>query len=409
VNIFSEIQEIGKDYSGKAKIKMIACKIHTDISEFQNNGITWVEEYVRDSLESAKNMHYVVSWFDEEAQIPYDHGVKNLTDNGELEFKKSVVVGNAVDAYVDEVEIDGVKTKVLMTEGYINTQRYNKFYHWLKEEVQNGTIYGSVEVRGKNNGAIIYENNIYQDEYGNLINGRKPKIFDFSDLAIMYIATPADNLCRVVEVNKINDDEGAFDLAEAKNDTAIVELNKQVTDLNSTINALEKDKTNLETKVTSLESEISNKKKELSNKETELNTKTTELNDNKEVVTELNKEIVELKTAMETQTAELDALKAYKAEQEQTNIKTEINEYFTNSVSKQGFSDKELKVIKEKYVDSELNSLDELKKAETDLIVAKYKEKQKLTHETNNKNSDGFVRNTVSKKEDISNTDSIWE
>lgn len=94
-------------------------------------------------------MHYIVSWFDEEEQIPRNHGKQEENEYGEIIFKESVVVGDFRDVYFEINDVEGIPTKVLMTEGFINIQRYNKFYHWLKKEMANGTIYGSVELRGK--------------------------------------------------------------------------------------------------------------------------------------------------------------------------------------------------------------------------------------------------------------------
>ena len=142
VTPFCEIQELSLDeISGKAKIKMSALQIHTSDCEYQSNGLNWNKAYVAEQLESAKHMHYVVSWLDEENQIPRHHGVQTKNERGEIVFDDSVVIGDVRDAYFETIEVNGKPVEVLMTEGFINIQRYNKFYHWLKNpRLHTGSI-----------------------------------------------------------------------------------------------------------------------------------------------------------------------------------------------------------------------------------------------------------------------------
>lgn len=61
------------------------------------------------------------------------------------------------------------------------------------------------------NGRIIYKDNKYKNEDGTPFMGRKPEIFDFTDLAIMYVTKPADDVSQVVEINNKNILEGIMD------------------------------------------------------------------------------------------------------------------------------------------------------------------------------------------------------
>ena len=88
-----------EEVAGRVKIKMSALAIHPDNSQYNSNGITWLEQYINDNLKSAIGMPYVVSWFDEENQIPSDHGTMSYNEEGYVEFE-GVSVGSVQDAYI---------------------------------------------------------------------------------------------------------------------------------------------------------------------------------------------------------------------------------------------------------------------------------------------------------------------
>jgi len=200
-NNYIEICELPEeDLAGRVKIKMSALTIHPDNSQWNKNGITWLEQYVQDNIDSAIGMPYVVSWMDEENQIPSDHGTMSYDDEGYVQFD-GVAVGTVLDAYITNININGKDTRVLMTEGYLYKQRYSKFIDWLKNEIQNGSVHGSIEINGKGKLKTIEYLNGSRNEDGSLKMGRIPTVFDFSGLAILYLTEPADDNSIVFEVN----------------------------------------------------------------------------------------------------------------------------------------------------------------------------------------------------------------
>ena len=205
-NTYIEICEMSEeDLAGRVRIKMSSHLIHPEKEQWNKNGITWIEEYTQDNIKSAIGMDYVVSWADEENQIPSGHGTMTYDDDGNVQFE-GVVVGSVHDAYIADVEIDGQVKKLMMTEGYINSQRYPLFVKWLKEEITSGKVHGSIEINGKGKAKRI----IYLDGDKNLDGtkkmGRIPTIFDFSGLAILSsIEEPADDDSIVFEVNSKQD------------------------------------------------------------------------------------------------------------------------------------------------------------------------------------------------------------
>jgi len=243
-NTYIEICEMSEeDVAGRVKIKMSSHFIHPEVGKWNKNGITWLEEYTQDNIKSAIGMNYVVSWADEENQIPSGHGEMSFDEDGNVKFE-GVVVGSVLDAYICDVEIDGQIKKVMMTEGYINSQRYNLFVKWLKEEIENGKVYGSIEINGKGKAKNIVYLDGNKNSDGSMLDGRIPTIFDFSGLAILSnLENQADDDSIVFEVNskqndldinKSNDDKTGKedDILGDENTKTSIELNElNITDL----------------------------------------------------------------------------------------------------------------------------------------------------------------------------------
>ena len=227
-NTYIEICEISEeDLAGRVKIKMSSHLIHPDKTQWNKNGICWIEEYTQNNIKSAIGMDYVVSWADEENQIPSGHGNMSYDEEGNLQFD-GVVVGSVQEAYITDIEIDGQLKKVMMTEGYINSQRYPLFVKWLREEIQNGRVHGSIEVNGKGKSKKIEYLDGDKNEDGTKKMGRIPVKFDFSGLAILSnIEEPADDDSIVFELNSKNQLKGGENLTYKKiKDGKEIEINE---------------------------------------------------------------------------------------------------------------------------------------------------------------------------------------
>lgn len=447
-NRYIEICELPEeDLAGKTKVRMSALKIHEDNSEFNSNGITWIEEYVNNNLDSMIGSPYVVSWLDEENQIPSDHGAMSFDDDGNVIFE-GVAVGAVQDAFIDTVEIDGVDTKVLMTEGYIFTQRYNKFVEWLRNEVENGKVYGSVEINGKGKSKTIEYLNGGTNEDGSLKDGRVPTVFDFTGLAILYIANPADKnsivfevntkegdsdlkviqKARDIEVNKISYDDlakmvyrafaeatginyydlyiykfyptsseivfsvydkpGVYYMTTYAIENTIIKLSDivQVEEDWKPVSGAEPVEVNINLeggRKQVMEKELQEKISVLSKEIGETNAKVEGLNaivEEKDAkIAELNETLVVANKSLEdlnTKYAELEVERnTYKEEKdkmEKEKLQAEVNVYFEKEIPKNKFTSAEVDSLKE-YV--EKCDLEGLKRAESDLIVKKFKER----------------------------------
>lgn len=358
-NSYVEISQSKEDKkAGRKKIRMSAHTIYDSEMEYNKNGISWNEQFTLDNIESAIGMPYVVDFIDEDKTIPSGHGEMSFDEDGNVSFEGETV-GSVQKAYVDTVNIDGVPTKVLMTEGYIYTQRTPNFVRWLEEEISYN-IKGSVEINGKGDATkIVYENG-YFDAEGNVRMGRIPMIYDYTALAIMSdFVEPADDNSRILELNAKN---GVSDKEKNEGGKTGMDFKKMYEELLEKYDALEK---NLK------EAELNSATEELSAKDTEISELNAKINEQSEIIVEANKKLEEANGNYTTLEAELNSIKEEYNVLKEEKIVAEINEYLEKEVSKNNFTKEEM---------NELNSFVEnkdlagLKAKESELCVLKFKE-----------------------------------
>jgi hypothetical protein len=356
-----------EEVAGRAKIKMSALKISKNDMDNNDNGINWVKTYAQDNIKSFIGASYKVAFIDDEKTYPSGHGSMQHDEDGNIIFPDSVSVGSIQDAYIELIEIDGGYEDILTTEGFIYKQSYPNFYNWLKSELNSGVIYGSVEINGKGDSRNI----IYDGESKNFDGtpkiGRKPKIYDFTALAILSdFVPPADKYSRVLEVNSKTNITHTEELQENNSfDDKSQTINKEVKEMDEKV-ILE-----LNQKIENKTTEIN----ELTTKNTDLGAKNAELN---EAVVNANKALEEANTKVNDLTAELNAckekLEAFEAEKERAETeqkKAEINSYFETEIPKNGFAVEEVNSMKH-FVDEV--DLAGLKAAESELCTKKFKE-----------------------------------
>lgn len=190
------------DVAARTKIKMTALKIADNDDDNNGNGINWVEQYVNNNIDSLIGAAYKVTFVDDDKTIPSGHGDMQYDQDGNVIFPDSDTVGSIQKAYIDSLQINDSLEKVLVTEGYLYEQSYPNFVQWLKDESHSGKVYGSIEINGKGKSKkIVYENGGTNSD-GSPKIGRKPKVFDFTALAILSdFVVPADDSSQVLELN----------------------------------------------------------------------------------------------------------------------------------------------------------------------------------------------------------------
>lgn len=351
----NKILEINKRISkgGRKNIRMVLLTIHEE-GEMNRNGITWVEQYVLDNLESIKGIPICATFLDEDKEDLYDHGYTETveSEDGKSEplFLNSESVGVIEDAKIEVIEIDGETKKVLVGYGYIFCQRYPN----LCEKLESSKVKSSIEIMGtdENNRKIIYDGG-YKEK------GRKPMVFDFTGTCLLGVLE-ADENCYVLEVAENKNKEEKLNMDENK----IIEvIQKAITETNAV-------KADTETKIAELNSQIEAKDAEIK-----------EANEAKEVAennaSEKDSKIAELEAENAKLKEELDACKKREAceafdamlvnytDDEKKCVESEINAYKENPLD--GNADEIISKICRNIVENQ-------KKAEADAKIAEQNE-----------------------------------
>lgn len=349
----NKILEINKRVGGRKNIRMVLLTIHEE-GEMNRNGITWVEQYVLDNLESIKGIPICATFLDEDKEDLYDHGYTETveSEDGKSEplFLNSESVGVIEDAKIEVIEIDGETKKVLVGYGYIFCQRYPN----LCEKLESYKVKSSIEIMGtdENDRKIIYDGG-YKEK------GRKPMVFDFTGTCLLGVLE-ADENCYVLEVAENKNKEEKLNMDENK----IIEvIQKAITETNAV-------KADTETKIAELNSQIEAKDAEIK-----------EANEAKEVAennaSEKDSKIAELEAENAKLKEELAACKKREAceafdamlvnytDDEKKCVESEINAYKENPLD--GNADEIISKICRNIVENQ-------KKAEADAKIAEQNE-----------------------------------
>lgn len=70
-----------RQITGRRKIKIVLHEIFPSHDVWQENGISWDEEYTAQNIESVTNMSICVEFLSEERRLPYGHGLTDIKDN----------------------------------------------------------------------------------------------------------------------------------------------------------------------------------------------------------------------------------------------------------------------------------------------------------------------------------------
>lgn len=349
----NNILEINKRVGGRKNIRMVLLTIHEE-GEMNRNGITWVEQYVLDNLESIKGIPICATFLDEDKEDLYDHGYTETveSEDGKSEplFLNSESVGVIEDAKIEVIEIDGETKKVLVGYGYIFCQRYPN----LCEKLESSKVKSSIEIMGtdENNRKIIYDGG-YKEK------GRKPMVFDFTGTCLLGVLE-ADENCYVLEVAENKNKEEKLNMDENK----IIEvIQKAITETNAV-------KADTETKIAELNSQIEAKDAEIkeANEAKEVAENNASEKDSK--IAELEAENAKLKEELaackKREACEaFDAMLANYTDDEKKCVESEINAYKENPLD--GNADEIISKICRNIVENQ-------KKAEADAKIAEQNE-----------------------------------
>ena len=294
--------------NGRRKVKLALHEIYPDRTQWNRNGITYLEQYTRDNADSVKGMPLCAEFLDDDKDIPYGHGLTGHIKSMPV-FENSVQVGVCEDWSIEDIEIEGETHRCLCATGYINEGRYPKFVKWIEDQVANGeTLRGSVEFVGTkdNDGEIIYDGG-WKEE------GRVPMIYDYSGYCILSVK-PSDPSAILIELNQFKNNledvemneemKNAFSDLKSEVISAFKETRK--VEMNEEISSLESKVTELNAKIAELNTQIEEKDKEIE----ELNRKCNEANaEAAKKDEEVNSKVEELNSTIAEKDAELNEMK----------------------------------------------------------------------------------------------------
>lgn len=266
---------------GKRPIKMILHRIMDSADDWQDNGVSWKEAYVREAMKGIGGADIAVEYLSKGATADdieiSGHGFTGETTDYDGRpmpafNADSEVVGTITGAEITTVELNGASVKVLMADGYIYEHRHPGLVEWLKLHVPKGEVMGSVEIVGcpENNNEIVYED-------GYKPKGRVPMRYEYAGYAILSASVePADKACYVLEIN--NKEEACMDEAKAREFVDEIKqelhnvldentkLTAEINSLNETTQAKDTELNEANAKVAQLEAALEQVKAELKQK-----------------------------------------------------------------------------------------------------------------------------------------------
>lgn len=326
-----------QDKNGRRKFKAVLHEIFPNecIGEdglgvmYQDNGITWIEEYCNKALPTISGMSIRVQFLDDERTQIYGHGETDLTGEkveGLPLFENATVVGHFEKGYITDIEDNGVTKRVCIGEGILDEMCYPNFVHWLEEQITSGdSVFGSIEIfKTSGNEGIVYLNGHKGDDIG-----RVPMDFMYSGFAMLDCCVPADKSSKLLELNQKME-------VETMNEEMMNQINEAV---KSSISASMDKSSEFEAKISELNSIVEKKDEE---------------------ITTLNKNIADLTTALETIKSEQDSYWAERdaIERELGELKAAKRIAELNDALAQ-FTEEETKVAEEnicKFKDDPINS-----------------------------------------------------
>ena len=183
-----EINNKQEKKTGYKRFKLIlaeiydkSCIVDETGTKYNDNGITWIDEYVENVKDTLIGSSVTVEFADDSKTDILGHGETGQYKDGVPLLSNATTIGHFDKAYIDEVtDDDGEAKKVFVGEGTLDYMRYSDCIDLLSEKLSNNeTIYGSVEiVRTENNPALVYL-------YGYKDIGRIPTEFEFSGYALL--------------------------------------------------------------------------------------------------------------------------------------------------------------------------------------------------------------------------------
>lgn len=251
---------------------------------WNENGITFTEEYAAKNLDSIKDMSLTCDFLDNEHTEISGHGeTGEFTKDGLPTFETNII-GHFQKGYIGDYEENGQIMRVVFGIGVIDEMRNAKFVQILEENMANG-IYpsGSIEIlRPTNSESIEYLNGKFEE-------GRVPVNYLHSGYSL--VLSPSDKTAKMIELNSTQNSKTN---KSEENNMDEKTISQFVDSIKATIMEVNSKNSEFETKVSELNSQI-----------TEKDGKISELN---ATIEQLQQALADLKKEQETSWAERETL-----------------------------------------------------------------------------------------------------
>ena len=314
------------------------CVVDDVGTKYNKNGITFLEEYAINALDSIKDMSVRVAFIDEDRTMISDHGDTGIEDGLPL-FNDATTIGHFTEGYISDVEFGEETRRCVCGKGFLDEMAYRPFIATLEENLENGySVDGSVEIyRTSDNDAIVYKK-------GWIEKGRIPTEYIHSGWDM--VMTPADPSSILLELNNLKnikeEQKMEFNMDEIK--TAIQATMSEICSKND----------EYESKIAELNSVIADKDAIIAERDNTIVETNASIEQGKKALADLEME-------RESYWAERDALQKELGELKAKARLGELN----SAIEK--FSDEE-----KKYAEVEINSFNEdPMKGDIDAIVSR--------------------------------------
>lgn len=347
---------------------------------WNENGITFVEEYAAKNLDSIKDMSITCDFLDNEHTEISGHGeTGEFTKDGLPTFETNII-GHFQKGYIGDYEENGQIMRVVFGTGIIDEMRNAKFVQILEENMANG-IYpsGSIEIlRPTDSENIEYLNGKFEE-------GRVPVNYLHSGYSL--VLSPSDKTAKMIELNSTQNSKTN---KSEENNMDEKTISQFVDSIKATIMEVNSKNSEFETKVSEFNSQIVEKDGKIS----ELNA----------TIEQLQQALADLKKEQETSWAERETLEKeiakMKVEKRIADLNSALAEF---SDDEKNYAKDEIDSFKADPMKVEINSI--VNKIYAEIGKKSVAESKEKVSEINSKNEVVDIYGEISEVNSIHNNE----
>ena len=250
--------------------EFVVNNVGTD-GHWNENGITFIEEYAASNLDSIKDMSMTCDFIDEDKTVVSGHGeTGEVTDDGLPKFEADII-GHFTEGFISDFdEEDGTTGRAVFGKGVIDEMRHADFVAQLETNMANGIApSGSIEIlHPEDSDGIVYLNGKFEE-------GRIPVKYVHSGFSL--VSNPADKSSKMIELNNKKEsedeimDEKTLALICDSVKTAVSETNSKNSEYETTISELNASNAEKDSQIVELNASVEQLKKALADMEAERN------------------------------------------------------------------------------------------------------------------------------------------